>query len=383
MLTVFRTHPLIHVSYLIALVPAIVLLANGALSTTLLVVYGAAVAFAHSNTNLGFGPLERIFVSPNFHRIHHQLDGPQDVNLGFALTIWDQLFRRAIFPTRGDHPHRHRAARPAARRRAVGTAPAPPRRVRRPARRPVPSVGRAGPAPGEPAAVGSPRTTVAIRAVRANDVRQQRGAMMSTATRPVQESGRRTWVSVGGGHPTGDDRPVDLALLAVRIVLAWIFIYYGGGKLFGWFNGPGLDTTTQFMADTAGLRPGRFFAVVGGLIELGGGVAMALGIISRLAGLALFGDMVMAMITVTWSKGINSEQVPPGYELNLTLAALALVIVVLGAGRYSLDALVERRLLATSGQRRTPASPGVFDRAPQHTGVATVDDPTANHNPRP
>jgi sterol desaturase/sphingolipid hydroxylase (fatty acid hydroxylase superfamily) len=98
-LTVFRTHPLIHVSYLIALIPGIVLVANGAMPTTLLVVYGAAVAFAHSNTNLGFGPLGRIFVSPNFHRIHHMLDGPQDVNLGFALTIWDQLFHRAVFPT--------------------------------------------------------------------------------------------------------------------------------------------------------------------------------------------------------------------------------------------------------------------------------------------
>ncbi|MGA3220065.1 MAG: sterol desaturase family protein [Acidimicrobiales bacterium] len=98
-LTVFRTHPLIHVSYLIALVPGIVLVANGMLPTTLLVIYGGVVAFAHSNTNLGFGPLGRIFVSPNYHRIHHQLDGPQDVNLGFALTIWDQMAHRAVFPT--------------------------------------------------------------------------------------------------------------------------------------------------------------------------------------------------------------------------------------------------------------------------------------------
>jgi sterol desaturase/sphingolipid hydroxylase (fatty acid hydroxylase superfamily) len=98
-LTVFRTHPLIHVSYLIALIPGIVLVANGALPITLLVIYGGVVAFAHSNTNLGFGPLGRIFVSPNYHRIHHRLDGPQDVNLGFALTIWDQLFHRAVFPT--------------------------------------------------------------------------------------------------------------------------------------------------------------------------------------------------------------------------------------------------------------------------------------------
>ncbi len=98
-LTVFRTHPLIHVSYLVALIPGVVLLSNGALSVTALVFYGGMVAFAHSNTRAGFGPLERIFVSPNFHRIHHQLNGPQDVNLGFALTIWDQLFHRAIFPT--------------------------------------------------------------------------------------------------------------------------------------------------------------------------------------------------------------------------------------------------------------------------------------------
>lgn len=98
-LTVFRTHPLIHVSYLVALIPGIVLLANGALPTTLLIIYGGIVAFEHSNTNLGFGPFGRIFVSPNYHRIHHKLDGPQDVNLGFALTIWDQLFHRAVFPT--------------------------------------------------------------------------------------------------------------------------------------------------------------------------------------------------------------------------------------------------------------------------------------------
>jgi sterol desaturase/sphingolipid hydroxylase (fatty acid hydroxylase superfamily) len=98
-LTVFRTHPLVHVSYLIALIPGLVLLSNGVMTITVLVVYGAIVAFAHSNTRLGFGPLERIFVSPNYHRIHHKLDGPQDVNLGFALTIWDQLFHRAVFPT--------------------------------------------------------------------------------------------------------------------------------------------------------------------------------------------------------------------------------------------------------------------------------------------
>src|SRR5579862_879878 len=98
-LTVFRTHPLIHVSYLVSLVPGVILLANGAVSVSLLVIYGGVVAFAHSNTNVGFGPLRRVFVSPNYHRIHHRLDGAQDVNLGFVFTIWDQLAHRAVFPT--------------------------------------------------------------------------------------------------------------------------------------------------------------------------------------------------------------------------------------------------------------------------------------------
>jgi sterol desaturase/sphingolipid hydroxylase (fatty acid hydroxylase superfamily) len=98
-MTVFRTHPLIHVSYLLAVLPVVVILANGAVPTAILVVYGGIVAFAHSNTNLGFGPLRRVLVSPNYHRIHHRLQGPQDVNLAFVFTVWDQLGRRAVFPT--------------------------------------------------------------------------------------------------------------------------------------------------------------------------------------------------------------------------------------------------------------------------------------------
>ncbi len=138
----------------------------------------------------------------------------------------------------------------------------------------------------------------------------------------------------------------DLALVAVRTALAWIFVYYGASKLFGSFNGPGIHQTAQFMADTAHLHPGELFAVVGGVIEFGGAIALALGLASRLAGLALFGDMVMAMITVTWANGINSEKLPAGYELNVALAVLALVVVLMGAGRFSIDALVERRLAA-------------------------------------
>lgn len=142
------------------------------------------------------------------------------------------------------------------------------------------------------------------------------------------------------------DVAVDVTLVVVRAALAWIFIVYGAQKLFGTFNGPGIHETSLFMANQAHLRPGGFFAVLSGVIEFGGAIALALGLGTRLAGLALFGDMVMAMITITWAHGLHQAS-PFGYELNVALAALGLVVALLGAGRYSIDALAERRLVAT------------------------------------
>jgi putative oxidoreductase len=164
---------------------------------------------------------------------------------------------------------------------------------------------------------------------------------------------------------------VDVALLVVRIALAWIFIYYGAAKLFGSFPGSGgphgLHQTSLYMANSAHLRPGGLFAVLGGLIEFGGGIAMALGLGTRLAGLALFGDMVMAMITVTWATGINSISSPPGYQLNLALAATALAAALTGAGGFSLDAVISRAL--GRGENADSAKGGFADTGSAYTNV--------------
>ena len=175
--------------------------------------------------------------------------------------------------------------------------------------------------------------------------------MTQTATHATQVPRSRGWLGVVL-RTRNTTRTVDLALVVARVALAWIFFVYGAQKLFGWFNGPGLDPTADFMADTAGLKPGSFFALVAGIIEFGGAIALALGLATRLAGLALFVDMVMAMITVTWSQGLHQATLP-GYELNVALAGLALVVALLGAGRYSADAGIEQRLGAT-GQGSDP-----------------------------
>jgi len=171
--------------------------------------------------------------------------------------------------------------------------------------------------------------------------------VIDTAPQPTHASGGRKGLAfVFGARRSA--AATDAALVIVRAALAWVFFVYGAQKLFGWFHGQGLDATAAFMEDAIG-SPGRFWAVLGGIIEFGGAIALVLGFGARIAGLALFGDMVVAMITTTWETGLH-QPTPPGYELNVALAALALVMVLMGAGRYSLDALIERGLLGTREQ---------------------------------
>ena len=162
-------------------------------------------------------------------------------------------------------------------------------------------------------------------------------SMTSSQRRPTR------WVRMMF-ETTSTGPAVDLAVLAVRIALAWIFIYYGAAKLFGSFPGSGgphgIHETAIFMSQGAHLRPGELFAVLAGVIEFGGGIAMALGLCTRLAGLALFGDMVMAIITVTGAEGFNPSTSGTGYQLNVAIAGLALVAALIGAGRFSVDARI-------------------------------------------
>ena len=63
----------------------------------------------------------------------------------------------------------------------------------------------------------------------------------------------------------------------------------------------------------------------------------------------------IAIVTVTWANGINATGGNSGYELNLALGFLALVPAVFGAGRFSVDAMLERRLLRADTASATRA----------------------------
>jgi sterol desaturase/sphingolipid hydroxylase (fatty acid hydroxylase superfamily) len=103
-LTTFRTHPLVHASYLPVLLPALVLGANGAVPGGALIAYACLVTLPHANLRWTFGPFGRVFVSPAYHRLHHvaeAVDPRGTVNFGFVLVLWDKLAGRAVLPTEG------------------------------------------------------------------------------------------------------------------------------------------------------------------------------------------------------------------------------------------------------------------------------------------
>ena len=125
----------------------------------------------------------------------------------------------------------------------------------------------------------------------------------------------------------------------------------GDGRSSAAFGGPGITQAAVFFGTVAHLHPATFFAALSGTVEFFGGIAVGLGIFGRLAAAGLVGDMVIAMVTVTFGNGIAANAPHPGggYELNLALLGVALVVAILGTGRFSLDVVIRNYLARRSG----------------------------------
>jgi putative oxidoreductase len=146
--------------------------------------------------------------------------------------------------------------------------------------------------------------------------------MMTTLTRPAAAVGAYT------------DQLSHLAYPLVRITTGLLLMPHGAQKLFGWFGGYGLAGTGAFFGDALGLQPGVLFALLVGLVELFGGLALVLGLLTRPAALAVAVLLAVALSVHVpngffWTDG--------GIEYPLMWALLAVAIFLRGGGEYSLD----------------------------------------------
>jgi putative oxidoreductase len=131
--------------------------------------------------------------------------------------------------------------------------------------------------------------------------------------------------------------------LALRLPIGIIFVAHGAQKLFGAFGGYGLEGTGQFMA-SLGLTPGYLMALLAGSAEFFGGLALLFGVLVRPAAAALAFAMVVAIFSVHFEKGLFLAN--NGYEFGLALLAASVSLLIVGAGRLSVDAALTARTTA-------------------------------------
>ncbi len=127
------------------------------------------------------------------------------------------------------------------------------------------------------------------------------------------------------------DRVQPLALLVLRVALGAIFISHGAQKVFGGMQG------TIKMVSSLGFP--WWMGYVLGLAELGGGILVLAGLLTRLGALAIFVDMCVAIDKVHWKNGLRG---PNGFEFPMACAAIAFALIFFGAGPISLDWVLSR-----------------------------------------
>ena len=127
-------------------------------------------------------------------------------------------------------------------------------------------------------------------------------------------------------------------LLFVRLYWGWQFMQTGWGKLHN------LARVTQFFTTLGIPAPGPTALFVG-CVELGGGALLILGLASRLTGLVLTGNMLVAYLTADREALLSFFSNPEKFygAAPYTFLFAAVLILIFGPGWFALDTLIERK----------------------------------------
>ncbi|MEH6946223.1 DoxX family protein [Bacillus sp. JJ634] len=125
----------------------------------------------------------------------------------------------------------------------------------------------------------------------------------------------------------------DLGLLLIRLMIGFIFFFYGCQKLFGWFGGHGIKGTGGWF-ESIGIKPGVIIATFSGIAELLAAILFILGIFLPIGALLIVLVMLGAIVKVHGPKGFSVTA--GGFEYNLFLIVVSVGLALIGPGDYSL-----------------------------------------------
>jgi putative oxidoreductase len=131
----------------------------------------------------------------------------------------------------------------------------------------------------------------------------------------------------------------DTILTMVRLILGIVFFAHGAQKVLGWWGGFGFTGTMNAFTHMMHIpAPLAFLAI---MAEFLGGLGLLVGLLARVAAFGIAVNMTVAVLTIHRHVGFfmnwYGNQQGEGWEYHILAIALALVILVRGAGAYSVD----------------------------------------------
>lgn len=134
----------------------------------------------------------------------------------------------------------------------------------------------------------------------------------------------------------------SFAPLLARLTLGIVMFPHGAQKVLGWFGGYGFSGTMH--AFTQQMHIPMPLAVLAIAAEFLGSIGLVVGCLSRVAALGIATNMAVAILMVHRANGFfmnwYGNQKGEGFEYHLLAIGLALIVIIYGAGKVSIDAFV-------------------------------------------
>jgi putative oxidoreductase len=145
----------------------------------------------------------------------------------------------------------------------------------------------------------------------------------------------------------------DPVLTIVRLTLGVVFFAHGAQKALGWFGGYGFGETLGAFSKM-GMPVALGLVVI--LIEFLGSLALICGLLARVASGAIILLMAgaVAMVHAQFGFYMNwfGQQKGEGFEYHLLAIGLAFVVLIRGAGAWSIDGLLGENSAALNSTGR-------------------------------